>query len=84
MQHYSSSRDITPGVAVVGAPSSCKVVSTKVRRNGTLKWLRPDAKSQVTLRYGADGRPEGIDAVVLSGGSLYGLSLPGHRRRFGR
>ena len=39
---------------------------SKVRRNGTLKWLRPDAKSQVTLRYGADGRPSGIDAVVLS------------------
>lgn len=39
---------------------------SKVRRDGTLSWLRPDAKSQVTLRYGADGRPEGIDAVVLS------------------
>ncbi|MBU2958842.1 methionine adenosyltransferase [Paracoccus sp. 1_MG-2023] len=39
---------------------------SKVRRDGTLDWLRPDAKSQVTLRYGADGRPEGIDAVVLS------------------
>ncbi|GGF57884.1 S-adenosylmethionine synthase [Paracoccus acridae] len=38
----------------------------KVRRDGTLKWLRPDAKSQVTLRYGEDGRPEAIDAVVLS------------------
>ncbi|MDN5568731.1 MAG: methionine adenosyltransferase, partial [Paracoccus sp. (in: a-proteobacteria)] len=39
---------------------------SKVRRDGTLEWLRPDAKSQVTLRYGADGRPEAIDAVVLS------------------
>lgn len=39
---------------------------SKMRRDGTLSWLRPDAKSQVTLRYGADGRPEGIDAVVLS------------------
>lgn len=38
----------------------------QVRRDGTLAWLRPDAKSQVTLRYGADGRPEAIDAVVLS------------------
>ncbi|MBF5079971.1 MAG: methionine adenosyltransferase [Paracoccus sp. (in: a-proteobacteria)] len=37
-----------------------------VRRDGTLPWLRPDAKSQLTLRYDADGRPEGIDAVVLS------------------
>ncbi|MGZ3216553.1 methionine adenosyltransferase [Paracoccus sp. T5] len=39
---------------------------SKVRRDGTLEWLRPDAKSQVTLRYDADGRPSGIDAVVLS------------------
>ena len=39
---------------------------SRVRRDGTLPWLRPDAKSQLTLRYGADGRPEAIDAVVLS------------------
>lgn len=39
---------------------------SKVRRDGTLPWLRPDAKSQVTLRYADDGRPEAIDAVVLS------------------
>ena len=36
-----------------------------VRKNGTLPWLRPDAKSQVTFRY-VDDKPEGIDAVVLS------------------
>jgi len=36
-----------------------------VRKNGTLPWLRPDAKSQVTLRY-VDHKPVGIDAVVLS------------------
>ena len=36
-----------------------------VRKNGTLPWLRPDAKSQVTFRYD-DGKPVGIDAVVLS------------------
>ena len=39
----------------------------QVRKSGALKWLRPDAKSQVTLRYSADGRVvEGLDAVVLS------------------
>ncbi len=39
----------------------------KLRKNGKLKWLRPDAKSQVTLRYNEDGHTiEGIDAVVLS------------------
>jgi len=37
----------------------------EVRKNGTLPWLRPDAKSQVTFRYEND-RPAGIDAVVLS------------------
>src|SRR6202451_180556 len=37
----------------------------QVRKNGKLPWLRPDAKSQVTLRYEND-RPVGIDAVVLS------------------
>jgi len=35
------------------------------RKNGNLTWLRPDAKSQVTFRY-ENGRPAGIDAVVLS------------------
>ena len=37
----------------------------EVRRKGKLSWLRPDAKSQVTLRYEND-KPVGIDAVVLS------------------
>jgi S-adenosylmethionine synthetase len=37
----------------------------ELRRHGTLPWLRPDAKSQVTLRY-EDGKPVAIDAVVLS------------------
>ena len=39
----------------------------KVRKRGKLKWLRPDAKSQVTLRYSGDGNDIiGLDAVVLS------------------
>jgi S-adenosylmethionine synthetase len=37
----------------------------EVRRSGDYPWLRPDAKSQVTLAY-EDGRPVAIDAVVLS------------------
>ncbi len=37
----------------------------EVRKSGELPWLRPDAKSQVTLVY-EDDRPVGIDAVVLS------------------
>jgi S-adenosylmethionine synthetase len=38
----------------------------EVRRNKTLSYLRPDGKVQVTVRYGADGRPAGVDNVVLS------------------
>jgi S-adenosylmethionine synthetase len=37
----------------------------EVRKNGSLPWLRPDAKSQITFRY-EDNKPVGIDAVVLS------------------
>ncbi|HFD13164.1 MAG TPA: methionine adenosyltransferase, partial [Crenotrichaceae bacterium] len=37
----------------------------EVRKAGTLKWLRPDAKSQVTFLY-QNNKPVGIDAVVLS------------------
>jgi S-adenosylmethionine synthetase len=35
------------------------------RKNGTLPWLRPDAKSQITFRY-EDNRPVGVEAIVLS------------------
>lgn len=37
----------------------------EVRKNGTLPWLRPDAKSQITFRY-LDHKPVGVDTVVLS------------------
>jgi len=37
----------------------------QLRRDGRLPWLRPDAKSQVTVRY-VDGKPHSIDTVVLS------------------
>jgi len=37
----------------------------ELRKNGKLGWLRPDAKSQVTLRY-ENGKPVAVDAVVLS------------------
>jgi S-adenosylmethionine synthetase len=38
---------------------------SELRRDGRLPWLRPDAKSQVTVRY-VNGRPDSIDTVVLS------------------
>lgn len=37
----------------------------ELRKNNTLPWLRPDAKSQVSLRY-EEGKPAAVDAVVLS------------------
>ncbi|OOR87538.1 methionine adenosyltransferase [Moraxella caviae] len=38
----------------------------ELRKNGTLAWLRPDAKAQVTLRYDDNHRPVAVDALVLS------------------
>jgi S-adenosylmethionine synthetase len=38
---------------------------SELRRDGRLPWLRPDAKSQVTLRY-VDGKPDALDTIVLS------------------
>ena len=39
---------------------------TEVRRDGTLKYLRPDGKTQVTVEYDENGTPKRLDAVVLS------------------
>ena len=39
---------------------------TEVRKNGTLKYLRPDGKSQVSVEYDRDGKPIRLEAVVLS------------------
>ena len=47
----------------------------EVRRSGRLPWLRPDAKSQVTLRY-RDGRPVAVATVVLS--TQHGAELEDH------
>lgn len=38
----------------------------ELRKNGTLSWLRPDAKAQISLRYDEHGKPCHIDALVLS------------------
>ena len=39
---------------------------TKVRKDGTLKYLRPDGKSQVSVEYDEEGKPVRLEAVVLS------------------
>jgi S-adenosylmethionine synthetase len=48
---------------------------SSVRKNHELDWLRPDAKSQVTIRY-KDGKPEYIDTVVLSTQHDENISAP--------
>ena len=59
--------DETPGLMPMAIFLSHRLVEkqAEVRRDGRLPWLRPDAKSQVTLRY-SNGRPESIETVVLS------------------
>jgi len=47
----------------------------KVRKDGTLSWLRPDAKSQLSFIY-ENGKPVGIDAVVLSTQHCDTISTP--------
>ncbi len=48
---------------------------SQLRRSGELPWLRPDAKSQVTVRY-VDGKPDAIDTVVLSTQHAPDIELP--------
>ena len=59
--------DETPTFMPVAIHLSHRLVERQslLRRDGRLPWLRPDAKSQVTLRY-ENGRPVALDTVVLS------------------
>ncbi|WP_129776884.1 methionine adenosyltransferase [Peristeroidobacter soli] len=59
--------DETPSLMPLPIYLSHRLVErqAQLRKNGKLPWLRPDAKSQVTIRY-IDGRPKEIDTVVLS------------------
>jgi S-adenosylmethionine synthetase len=59
--------DETPELMPAALYYSHRIVErqSQLRKDGRLPWLRPDAKSQVTLKY-VDGRPVAIDTVVLS------------------
>jgi S-adenosylmethionine synthetase len=59
--------DETPSLMPLPIYLSHRLVErqAELRRNGRLPWLRPDAKSQVTIRY-LNGRPDSLDTVVLS------------------
>jgi S-adenosylmethionine synthetase len=59
--------DETPELMPAAIYYSHRIVErqSQLRKDGRLPWLRPDAKSQVTLRY-VDGRPVAIDTIVLS------------------
>jgi S-adenosylmethionine synthetase len=67
--------DETPGLMPMAIYLSHRLVErqAEVRRDGRLAWLRPDAKSQVTLRY-ANGKPDAIETVVLSTQHAPGVS----------
>jgi S-adenosylmethionine synthetase len=59
--------DETPDLMPAAIYYSHRLVErqSQLRKSGKLAWLRPDAKSQVTLRY-VDGRPAAADTVVIS------------------
>ena len=59
--------DETPSLMPMAIYLSHRLVErqSELRRDGRLAWLRPDAKSQVTIKY-LNGRPDAIDTVVLS------------------
>src|SRR3954452_2070417 len=60
--------DETPTLMPLPIDLSHRLVAhhAELRKTGKLKWLRPDAKSQVTVEYNADGTPHRIHTVVLS------------------
>ena len=55
---------------------------TKVRKDGTLKYLRPDGKTQVTVEYDENDKPIRLDAVVLSYTARSGCNTGADSRRY--
>jgi S-adenosylmethionine synthetase len=69
--------DETPTLMPLAIYLAHRVVErqAELRHDGRLPWLRPDAKSQVTIRY-LDGKPHSIDTVVLSTQHAPEMTLP--------
>jgi len=69
--------DETPTLMPLAIYLAHRVVErqAELRHDGRLPWLRPDAKSQVTIRY-KDGKPHSIDTVVLSTQHAPEMTLP--------
>ena len=57
-------RELMP--APIGYAHNLTRALSELRKNGTLPWLRPDGKSQVSVQYDDEGKPERIDTVVVS------------------
>src|SRR5438874_2412708 len=71
LQHDPASRvacETTPALMPLPIQLAHRLVEyhAELRKAGKLRWLRPDAKSQVTVEYNADGTPHRIHTVVLS------------------
>ena len=62
---YASQRDRRADAAPITLAHRLVKKQAEVRKKGKLQWLRPDAKSQVTMVY-EDDKPVAVDAVVLS------------------
>jgi len=72
----------TPELMPLGITLSHKLVQklAEVRKNKEVKFLRPDAKSQVTVKYGEDGEPMSIETILISTQHDDGVELDEIRR----
>lgn len=65
---YGYATDETPNKmpAPVNLANRLSMRLAQVRKTGVLPWLRPDGKTQVTIRYGENGKPAALESVIVS------------------